>query len=220
MLKDSITIKSLRLLLALKGVIMAIEEPQYTLIEKNTMFEIREYTSYIVAQTEVTGDFDSMGSKAFRILFKYISGENLQCNNIKMTSPVMQENTQQDGVKIQMTAPVIQERDNNSSKSSIYSFVMPSTFTLDTLPIPVDNRILLKELPTKTVAVRVFSGFWRESNFKNNEDILLKELASVNFTTIGQTKFARYNSPFCLWFMRRNEIMIEVNKSTHVKSNK
>jgi len=191
---------------------MATEEPKYTVIQKNDTFEIREYTPYVVAQTEVTGDYDDMGGKAFRILFKYISGDNQQSSNIEMTAPVIQENTQKDGQKIQMTAPVIQEMDTANPQSAIYSFVMPQNFTLATLPLPLDKRITLKEIPAKTVAVRVFSGSWGEENFKENETILLNALQNANIKTIGEPSFARYNSPFALWFMRRNEIMIEVSK--------
>jgi hypothetical protein len=191
---------------------MAIEEPKYTLIEKNDTYEIRAYKPYLVAQTEVTGSFGKTGSKAFRILFKYISGENQQRSKIKMTSPVIQENTQKDGEKIEMTTPVIQEIDSENSKSTVYSFVMPSNFTLDTLPLPLDKRIFLKEIPAKTVAVRVFSGGWGEQNYKENEAILLNALSKAKIKTIGKPNFARYNSPFSLWFMRRNEIIIEINR--------
>ena len=191
---------------------MAIEEPKYAVIQKNDTFELRTYTSYVVAQTEVTGDYDDMGGKAFRILFKYISGDNQQRSNIEMTAPVIQESTPKDGQKIQMTAPVIQEIDTTNPQSAIYSFVMPDNFTLATLPLPLDKRITLKEVPAKTVAVRVFSGSWGEANFKENEIILLNALKKANIKTIGEPSFARYNSPFSLWFMRRNEIMIEVSK--------
>ena len=152
-----------------------------------------------------------MGGKAFRILFKYISGENLKNSKIQMTAPVIQEETQKEGEKIQMTAPVIQEIDTNNPKSAIYSFVMPLTFTLDTIPQPLDKRITLKEVPSKTIAVRIFSGLWGEENNKNNKNILLDALKKADIKTIGEAKFARYNSPFSLWFMRRNEIMIEIS---------
>ena len=211
-MKGNIMIRIFFLILTLQGTLMAIEEPKYTLIEKNDTFELRAYTPYVVAQTEVTGTFDDMGSKAFRILFKYISGENQQRSNIEMTAPVIQENTQKEGQKIQMTAPVIQEIDAANLQSTVYSFVMPENFTLATLPLPLDKRITLKEIDAKTVAVRVFSGGWGEENYKNNEAILLNALHKANIKTIGKPNFARYNSPFSLWFMRRNEIMIEVSK--------
>jgi len=191
---------------------MAIEEPKYIVIQKNDMFEIREYAPYVVAQTEVTGTFDEMGGKAFRILFKYISGENQQRRNIEMTAPVIQENRQQEGQKIQMTAPVIQEIDTSNPQSTIYSFVMPQEFTLAKLPLPLDKRINLKEIPAKTVAVLEYSGSWGEEKYKKNEALLLKALDAAGIKTIGKPNFARYNSPFSLWFMRRNEVMIEVQR--------
>ena len=200
------------LLIILKGTLMAIEEPKYTIIEKHDTFEIRKYAPYLVAQTEVTGTFDEMGGKAFRILVKYISGENQQRSKIKMTAPVIQQSSEGSGQKIKMTAPVIQEVDTNSPKQAIFSFVMPQKFTLDTLPIPLDKRITLKEIPSKTVAVRLYTGSWGEEKYKENEAILLKALDDAGIKTVGKPSFARYNSPFALWFMRRNEIMIEIQR--------
>ena len=191
---------------------MAIEEPKYTLMEKYEAFEIRKYSPYLVAQTEVSGTFDERGGKAFRILIKYISGENQQQSNIKMTAPVIQESSDEEGQKISMTAPVIQEKGKEDSNSAIISFVMPESFTLDTLPSPSDNRITLREIPAKIVAVLQYSGGWTEKRYKEHEAILIKALQDANIKIIGEPSFARYNSPFALWFMRRNEIMIEVQR--------
>lgn len=152
------------LLILLKGTLMAIEEPKYTVIQKNDTFELRQYAPYLVAQTEVTGTHDEMGGKAFRILIKYISGENKERSKIKMTAPVIQEPSKQEGEKIAMTAPVIQEMDENDPQSATFSFVMPQNFTLESLPLPLDKRIVLKEIPAKTVAVREYSGGWGEEN--------------------------------------------------------
>jgi hypothetical protein len=200
------------LFLALKGVLMASEGPKYTVVQKYEAFEIREYDPYVVAQTEVTGAFDEMGGKAFRILIKYISGENQQQSSIQMTAPVIQESSKQDGQKIPMRAPVIQEASKEDSKSATFSFVMPQNFTLDTLPLPLDKRITLKEIPAKSVAVREYSGGWGEEKYKENEAILLKALNDAGIKIIGSPSFARYNSPFTLWFMRKNEIMFEVQR--------
>ncbi|MEA2048231.1 MAG: heme-binding protein [Campylobacterota bacterium] len=196
----------------LQGALMAIEEPKYSVIQKNDTYEIRNYAPYVVAQTEVSGRFDDMGGKAFKILFNYISGGNKQRSKVKMTAPVIQESSKPLGQKIQMTAPVIQKMDSTTSQISIYSFVMPQSFNLESLPEPLDNRITLKQIPAKTVAVRVFSGWWEEENFKQNETILMNALNKAGVKIIGKPNFARYNSPFSLWFMRRNEIMIEVKQ--------
>lgn len=200
------------IVLTLKGVLMAEEGPKYTIVEKNEVFEIREYSPYLVAQTDVSGTFDEMGGKAFRILVKYISGDNQQQSSISMTAPVIQESSKQEGQKISMTAPVIQETSQENSQSTTFSFVMPQNYTLETLPIPLDKRITLKEVAAKSVAVLEYSGGWGEEKYKENEAILLKSLEDAGIKTIGVPSFARYNSPFALWFMRRNEIMIEVQR--------
>lgn len=200
------------LILIFKGSLMAIEEPTYRVIEKNDIYEIRTYAPYLVAQTDVSGDFDEMGNKAFRILFKYISGENRVKEKIKMTAPVIQEHSEKQGQKIKMTAPVIQEMGKSGQKTTTYSFVMPDTFRLDTLPVPLDKRIRLKEIPSKTYAVLEYSGSWSEQKYKEKESILLKALSDAGVKTVGKPIFARYNSPFSLWFLRRNEIMIEVKR--------
>lgn len=171
---------------------MSIEEPKYTIIKKHELFEIREYLPFLVAQTKVTGKFEERGSKAFKILIKYITGENQQQKSIKMT------------------APVIQEKNKNDSNSAIISFVMPKSFSLDTLPSTLDKRITLRENPRKTVAVLKYSGGWTEQRYKEKEAILIKALKDANIKIIGEANFARYNSPFALSFMRRNEIMIKV----------
>ncbi|NLC28690.1 MAG: heme-binding protein, partial [Campylobacteraceae bacterium] len=147
---------------------MAIDEPNYRVIQTNDLFEVRVYEPYVVAQTTVGGNFDDNGGMAFRKLFKYISGNNQLNTTIPMTAPVIQESREQKGEKIPMTAPVIQESDAANPNSSVYSFVMPLNSTLDTLPIPLDESISLKEIPAKKVAVRAFSGFWSERNYKEN----------------------------------------------------
>lgn len=199
------------ILLMLQGAVMAIEEPKYEVIEKSDEFEIRNYSPYLVAQTKVTGEPDEVGKKAFKILFKYISGENQQRSEIEMTIPVLQEAVEKEGQKIAMTAPVIEEVDKNNTQSSTFSFVMPQHFTLETLPVPLDPRIEIKEIREKRVAVREYSGTWSQERYQENKTLLLKALNMKKIQTIGEAQFARYNSPFSLWFLRRNEVMIEID---------
>ena len=60
------------------GLALAYEQPKYDVIEKYDKFELRQYAPYVVAETVVSGSFDEAGNKAFRILFQYISGDNLK----------------------------------------------------------------------------------------------------------------------------------------------
>ena len=81
---------------------MAIEEPRFKLLENEGSFELREYSSYVVAETRVEADFEDAGGIAFQRLFRYISGNNVAQREIAMTAPV----TQSRGEKISMTSPV------------------------------------------------------------------------------------------------------------------
>ena len=65
----------------------------------------------------------------------------------------------------------------------------------------------------KLMAVKQFSGRWIEKNYKKSEKQLLQYLNKSDIKIIGTPILARYNAPFVPWFLRRNEVMIEVNWS-------
>lgn len=173
------------------------EEPEYHIIEKINQIEIREYKGFIKAEVKVNGGFDEAGNSAFRKLFKYITGNNHTSENKKISK------------KIPMTVPVLQEP---SDLSYHFSFVMPKTFTLNSLPTPNDKSIKLKEVKKTTFAVLSYSGTWSEDNYREAENKLLLTLKKSRIQTIGKPIFARYNSPFSIWFLRRNEVLIEIKK--------
>jgi len=184
--------------------LMAIETPKYTIIKEDDSFQIREYTEYVTSEVEVEGTFDEAGSRAFRLLFDYISGNNSKQQKIRMTAPVEQK-TQ--GEKISMTAPVEQKgRDGKY----VISFVLPQTLSLDTAPIPNNPRVVLKNNPVRRLASITYSGFWSENNYLENHARLMGWVAAQRLKIKGEPIYARYNSPFSLWFLRRNEILVEV----------
>ena len=115
---------------------MAYEEPTYQVVQTFPEFELRRYEPYLVAQTQVTGDFDEAGNKAFRILAGYIFGDNRRREKMEMTAPVNQSPAAGEGEKIEMAAPVTQESAARAGESGNYvlSFVMPSRYTWETLP--------------------------------------------------------------------------------------
>jgi hypothetical protein len=192
------------------GMAMAYEQPKYDIVQKYSGFELRRYAPYIVAETVVSGTFDEVGNEAFRILFKYISGSNLKKTEIPMTAPVNQSPVVSSGEKIEMTAPVVQTPQGKNKDTYVISFVMPSKYTLETLPVPEDQRIRVRQVNARLLAARTYSGTWSEKRYKQNEAVLLEAVKAEGFTTVGEPIFARYNSPFTLWFLRRNEVLVEV----------
>ena len=194
-------------LLILTGVVpaMATEEAPYTVIKTDDIFELREYAPQVLAEIIVDGDLESAGNKAFRPLFRYISGDNKSRDKIAMTAPVSQE---QKGEKISMTAPVSQQR--VQGKWAV-SFTMPSSYTMETLPTPDDPNIKLRQVPARRVAAVRYSGFWSEEKYLLHKEKLEKWIKDNRVTVTGEPVWARYNPPFTLWFMRRNEILIPVS---------
>jgi len=112
-----------------------------------------------------------------------------------------------------MTVPVKQRSAQTESGSFIISFVMPERFTLETVPRSNDPRVSLREAPGRLMAVLRYSGGWGESNYRNHEAQLLKAVRAAGLTPIGKPVYARYNSPFSLPFLRRNEVMVEIAES-------
>lgn len=181
--------------LLLGGVALAYEEPAYEIVEEREGYEVRRYAPYIVAQTAVRADFEGAGNQAFRRLFGYISGKNESPEKIKMTIPV-----------VTTTPP------ETTEGPSVYSyyFVMPSEYTLDSLPEPDDPRIEIREVPERFVAVRRYSGRSNEKNYRKNREMLLQALRRDAVALAGEPVFAVYNGPFTPWFMRRNEVMVDI----------
>ncbi len=194
-------------LLLIGGEAMAIEEPAYEVVETRATHELRRYAPMLVAEVELAGDFDDVGSEAFRILFQFISGENQSREEISMTAPVAQEPA---GETIEMTAPVAQTPATDAQDRYRIHFVMPARYTRETLPVPTDPRITIRELPTRLVAARRYSGFWSEKSYRAQEAALLEALEAAGLEPTGPPSYARYNSPFSLWFLRRNEVLIPV----------
>ena len=191
-------------MLTVANTAMASEEAPYTVIKADDIFELREYAPQILAEIIVDGDLEGAGSKAFRPLFCYISGDNQARSKIAMTAPVSQE---QQGEKIPMTAPVSQQR--VQGKWAV-SFMMPAAYTMETLPTPDDPRIALRQVPARRVAAVRYSGLWSEEKYLLHKKKLEQWIAATGLAASGEPVWARYNAPFTLWFLRRNEVLIPV----------
>ena len=189
---------------ALVGPIMSkVEEPKYTLAERSRNIEIRDYAALIVAETEVIGERREAIGDGFRIIADYIFGNNAASRKVAMTAPV----TQQDSGKIAMTAPVTQQGDGKNWR---IAFIMPSEYTIDTLPQPNNPAVALKKIPAKRFAVIRFSGAGGQESLDRHTKELEAFLQANALKPLSPPTYAFYNPPWTLPFMRRNEVLIEI----------
>lgn len=200
------------------------ESPNYMVEKKEDNIEIRVYDPYILAQVDIEADYDTALRRGFSILAGYIFGANHQKRKIPMTTPVSGENLSE-SVKIPMTVPVTEEELGKSEKidmtipvteeqtgEHIYriSFTMPSKYSLDTLPVPEDDRIKFKEYKKRRMAVIRFSGRAKEKLAHKEIEELRRWLKKNNLNPKSNFIVAQYNHPAVPGFFRRNEILVEI----------
>jgi hypothetical protein len=191
----------------------ALEQPKYTVVQSNEVYEIRKYEPYIVAEVVVPGPESEAGNQAFRLLGGYIFGKNKGERKLEMTAPVVQTPVGSSttaptaSTKIEMTAPVVQTPTTNGF---LVQFMMPSAFSLATLPEPLDAKVKLREVASKTVAAHQYSGSWSQSNYDEHLAILKNALAKDGVKTQGEPLYSRYNGPMTPWFLRKNEIWFNI----------
>ena len=190
----------------LAGPVMSnVEKPDYKVVQSIQNIEIRHYEPMIIAEVEVQGNRKEAISNGFRLIADYIFGNNTVKRDIAMTAPVQQKESQ----KIAMTAPVQQKSKGNNWQ---ISFIMPSEYSIKSLPLPNNDRVLLKEIQTKKFVVIEFSGTNSNENLTKHENELIKYIEANNIKITGPPKYAFYNAPWTLPFMRRNEVMFEIIK--------
>lgn len=193
--------------LFLTSSVMATEEPKYQVLEQQGDFELRLYQPMLIAETWVTGSMDEASNRGFRIIADFIFGNNVSVagerKEIAMTAPVTMQSEQ-----IDMTTPVTMENDNGRWR---VHFVMPSRYTYEMLPKPVNPAVTIREIPARKYAVIQFSGFTSEDKVAEKTAALLTWMQANQLTPQGQPEMARYNPPWTLPFFRRNEVMIAYN---------
>lgn len=191
---------------------MSYEQPDYTVVYKDGNVEYRQYDPYLVSETIINQSegYKDAGNEGFRRLFRYITGANEGQSKIAMTSPVQQgASDEKSSEKIAMTTPVHQ---GAAAEGWSVAFMLPAEYTLETAPQPTDPRVRVREVPGRLMAVLRFSGRWTERNFMKKQAALSEELTAQNVNIVGEMESAYYNAPFSLPFLRRNEVMVEVNR--------
>ena len=170
--------------IALNSQSMAYEEANYEVVKENKNYEIRKYSDRLVVET------NSTQGNGFRKLFDYISGNNDQKEEIKMTVPVTQE------IK---------------NGNMTMQFYLPSKFNKDNTPKPSNSEIEILIIEGGYYAVIKYSGRSSDKNFSKNKEILEKDLKKDNVTILSPPIRASYNSPFTLPILKRNEVMYRVD---------
>lgn len=214
------------LTLLITQIAMATETPKYTVTQTDGKIELRTYAPKIVAETLVDANYKDAGSAGFRVLADYIFGNNTAVGNVAVGTKAANE-------KIAMTAPVIRTKENSSQKIAMTApvsqtqvtgkssnqetdqdkwriqFVMPSKYTIQTLPKPNSDKVTIIQIPQKRYAVISFSGLAPESKVTKQTQALQAWMDKKGLTQIGEPELARYDPPWTLPFLRRNEVMIE-----------
>ena len=190
---------------------MSYEEPRYAVRLRSGQVEYREYEPCLVAETLVqdASHFDGAGNEGFRRLFRYIAGGNTSRARIAMTAPVSQA---AQGEKIAMTVPVQQ---SGSAAGWRVAFLLPRQYTVETAPVPSDPRVQVVPVAGRLMAVLRYAGRWTERNFVAHRDELLQALAAAGIRPLGEPQLARYNAPYTLPFLRRNEVSVNVDRVPH-----
>lgn len=169
---------------------MVTERQPYQVVQRFRDFEVREYPASTIVEVTVQGSFENAGNRAFGSLFGYISGRNNGNQSIAMTAPVLQGSAH-DG-------------------SHAVAFVLPADMAADQVPVPNDDALVVRPMAPTTTAAVSFSGRWTEGSYDRHRAALLDAVGREGFVPVGEPRFARYNAPFTPWFLRRNEVLVDV----------
>src|SRR6478752_4708420 len=169
------------------------EQQPYELVRQTPDYELRRYPSHVLAEVLVRdAGFEDAGNRAFRSLFGYISGENTARQSIEMTAPVVQQ---------------------KSDDGFVVAFVLPAAMTEATAPVPARSEVTLRTVPERMVAAKRFSGRWTRASWDSHREALLASLSANGLTPIGTPRFARFDPPYTPWFLRRNEVLVDIDEN-------
>ncbi len=171
----------------------------YRVEQADGAFEVRRYPTLVLASVDATGSRGEALSEGFEPLSDFISGDNKSDDRIDMTAPVLQKPADADA---NTTGPAAGEN------QWTISFVMPNWFTAGTLPQPTDEAIKIASVPPLKAAVVTFSGFLTDDKLASETDLLRAWMADNKLTAGGAARYAIYDPPWRLPFLRRNEVII------------
>lgn len=181
------------------------EQQPFEIVRRANGFDLRRYPEHVVAEITVRAGFDDAGNTAFRSLFGYISGQNHTRDAIAMTAPVVQSTPSQ---KVAMTAPVVQHEDDDGAY--VVAFVLPASMTADTAPAPTNPAVRIRVVPSTLAAASRYTGRWSQAAFETHLARLRAAVVAAGLEPVGAPRFARFDPPIKPWFLRRNEVVLDV----------
>ncbi len=176
--------------------------PRYEVLQHDGPFEIRRYPAMVVAQTRVNLGFELALTEGFQRLAGFIFGKNTGQEHVSMTTPVVAQHESLEFNSVTTEAPF--------DGGYTVSFVMPPERTVNDLPLPEDDRVMLRELQPRTVAALTFSGRSDGEHVRRASARLMDEARSHGIEVLGEPAFAGYDSPSTLPLLRRNEVWVQV----------
>lgn len=182
------------------------EQQPYTVLGEYPGFELRHYPGHVLAQVTVNAGFEGAGNTGFRHLFAYISGKNSSRAVLEPYPPGEVRFAE----TLAMTAPVLLEPSPVPGAYSV-AFILPADLTALTAPVPEDPAVSIVPVPGQTGAAASFTGRWSEANYRGHLAGLLGALSAEGFTPVGSPRFARFDPPYRPWFLRRNEVIQDVD---------
>lgn len=187
--------------------LLTIDEPSYQVVEETEGFELRDYAPFAVAETRVEGGFSESGDQAFDLLVDYVQGNNVGGRVIPMMAPVRQQPAEPGDQGLARGAAA-----DGSPGGWLFQFALPKEYQLSMLPTPLDERVSLRLLEPGLVAALRYGGGWSEERYRAKERELLDAVRAAGLTAVGTPSFARYNAAFIPWFLRRNEVLVGVDR--------
>ena len=170
-----------------------LEQPAYKTVQTDGKIELRDYDSMLLQSVKVSGQQYDALRKGFRPLVNYIGAKG------------------REGEKISMTAPVMQSLGDDENSWSV-SFSMPSKYKISELPKPNNERIYTQVIPAFRAAVIRFSGRADIPLLTQKTKELSNWIESSGLSARAEPKYMFYNDPSTPTFMRRNEVLIEIQQ--------
>lgn len=165
----------------------ATETPKYETVKIDDKIEIRDYPELMVATTAMKSDRDN----SFMTLFRFITGAN--------------EGNQ----KIEMTAPVLIA---SGKDARTMSFIVPKATVETGVPKPTGDSVTVCKLEASRFVALRFAGKRSAQTEGKAVEKLRTWMSTEKLEAKGDPIFAYYDPPWTPVFMRRNEVMLRIEK--------